>query len=256
MKTLFTFFFCCIISSTYCQTDAGVDKLEQSLSALVSYNFLGGDNSSISNLTPEVFYGWNKGKKIYGTDFQIKVGPYVSGQIDIKDSAAYLPALMLQGHGGLVANSYIHFGADRHKFSISPLCLGLKFLSGFGESKKTLIQHNVRFALGYQYERLIALTMQYTIGWHGLTTQSEETYKEIFKTDKMHNAQYLNITLQTKIAKDAGEDENAWYLFVSWRSFINNKNDYQDLPNEKILSLGLRKTLDFTSGTPARVTFN
>lgn len=239
--------------NAYSQTDATADDVEKSLSALVSYNFLGGNNSSISNLTPEVFYGWNKKlpiKKSEKASFQLKVGPYVSSQISVKDSSAYLPALMMQGNGGILLNTYLVFGG-KSKFIISPLCFGLKFLSGFTDTTKTLIQHNLRFAAGYQYDDVVALTAQYTIGWHGLTSQAEENYKEVFETTGLMPAKYLNITLQTKISSQKDAPENAWYLFATWRSFLNNK-DYNNLPNQKILSLGVRKSLDFTAGTPAK----
>ena len=95
------------------------------------------------------------------------------------------------------------------------------------------------------------MTIQYTVGWHGLTSQAEENYKKVFTTDNLKPAKYLNITLQTKISSQKDSPENAWYLFVTWRSFLNNK-DYNNLPNQKILSLGIRKSLDFTAGTPAK----
>ena len=112
MKQLFTCAFILLMTiRVYSQTDAAADNVEKSLSALVSYNFLGGNNTSISNLTPEVFYGWNKRflnkKKV--PSFQVKVGPYVSSQIAVKDSSAYLPALMMQGNGGLIVNTYFIF---------------------------------------------------------------------------------------------------------------------------------------------------
>lgn len=238
--------------NVYSQTDATVDNVEKSLSALVSYNFLGGNNSSISNLTPEVFYGWNKSFDIKDKKsiFRFKVGPYVSSQISVQDSSAYLPALMMQGNGGLLFNTYLVFGG-KNKFIFSPLSFGLKFLSGFTDTTKTLIQHNLRFATGYQYEDVVAFTIQYTIGWHGLTSQAEENYKNVFNTVDLRPAKYLNITLQTKIASQKDAPENAWYLFASWRSFLNT-NDYNNLPNKRILSLGVRKSLDFTAGTPAK----
>jgi len=253
MRYLFIFNLAIFSISSFAQTDATADELQNNLSALVSYSFLGGNNASVSNLTPEIFYGWNKifpinskNKKV----FQFKVGPYVSSQISVKDSSAFLPALMMQGNGGILFNTYFVLG-DKSKFIISPVCLGIKFLSGFSDSSITLIQHNLRFATGYQYQDLVALTIQYSIGWHNLTSQSEENYKNIFETNDLKSAHYLNITLQTKISNQKASSGNAWYLFATWRAFLN-KADFNNLPNQKILSLGIRKTLDFTAGTPAK----
>jgi hypothetical protein len=180
---LFFIFFTLTMTKLYSQTDATVDDLGKNLSALVSYNFLGGNNTSISNLTPEVFYGWNKKfpiktKNNTPINFQLKVGPYVSSQISVKDSSAYLPALMMQGNGGLLFNTYFVFGGN-NKFIVSPLCFGLKFLSGFTDTTKTLIQHNLRFALGYQYKDDVALTVQ--SGGTGLLHKQRKIIKRFLR---------------------------------------------------------------------------
>lgn len=249
---LFVFSFITSLNS-YCQIDGSVDDLENSLSAIIGYNFLGKENSSLSNLTPEVFYGISKKHelfKISNLNYYYKIGPYVSSQISINDSSAYLPSLMMQGNGGIIFNNYITYG-ENNKIIFSPISLGMKLLSGYTDNDLTIIQHNYRTSLGIQIEDLFVLTFQYTIGAHGMTSNSEENFKEIFETQDPKNAQYLNITLQSKIAKQEDDPDNAWYIFASWRSFLNS-SDFNNLPNTKILSIGLRKSLDFTAGSPAK----
>lgn len=257
MKLLATLFIFFISFQVIAQSDSSTENMAGGLSILATYSFLGDSGSSSNNLTPEIFYGWHEKFQLSGKfSFQVKTGPYLASQISIKDNKSYLPAIMLPGNGGVVANSYlVYTWENESKIFLSPIALGIKFLPGFLDTNETIIQHNFRNALGFQLKDLLILSIQYTQGWHNLTSQSSENFEKIFEISKGEKAKYLNITLQTKIFdKDtagAKSKMDGWYLFASWRNFLNNE-DFGHLPNEKIISLGLRKSFDFTSGTPAR----
>lgn len=239
-----------VSTSVLGQTNVNQDDAEQNLSALLSYNFLGGQNS-LSKMTPELFFGWNKyifGKKGDLISVQIKVGPYAASQIEVKDSSSYLPALMMPGNAGFILNNYIIIDKNKHKFLVSPINPGLKLMSNFSDTTKTLLQHNVRTAVGYQYDDLFSLTVQYTWGWHGLTSSAETNFSQTFNKSSTY-VKYLTITIQSKISKN--NNENPLYLFAAWRGFLN-KNSFGNLPNDKILTLGLRKSIDFTAGVQVK----
>lgn len=227
------------------QTNVNQDDAEKNLSALLSYNFLGGKNS-LSNLTPELFFGWNKyilGKSGDLISEQIKVGPYASSQIEIKDSSSYLPALMMPGNAGLIINNYWIVETHDFKLLLSPINLGLKIMSNFSDSTNSLLQHNIRSAVGIQYSDLVSLTCQYSWGWHNLTSVAESNFTNTFGTRSTH-IQYITITLQTKISKDT--NGSPLYLFAAWRGFINGK-EFSSFQNNKILTFGLRKSIDMTT---------
>jgi hypothetical protein len=222
------------------------------LSALLNYNFIG-DNNKLSNLTPEIFLGWNEyilGTKDDLISSQIKVGPFVSSLISIEDSTSYLPALMLPGNAGLVFNNYWIVKNDNHQILLSPVNFGVKMISGFSDTTKMLLQHTLRTALGYQYKDFFSVTAVHTWGGHDLTSFSERNFQNTFNQTES-NIRYLTITIQTKISKQSNpilntENDSPLYLFATWRKFLNN-NDFNNLPNDRILTFGIRKTIDFTS---------
>lgn len=253
MKNNIIIIFSLIFQSSFAQTSVNQEEPGKNLSALISYNFLGG-STNLSNLTPEVFLGWNKyiiGKRADLFSGQIKVGPYASSQINIKDSTAYLPALMMPGNAGIILDNYWVIDNqntnNNHRLLLSPINLGLKVMSNFSDTTKTLLQHNIRTKIGYQYNDLFSLTIQYTWGWHNLTSMSEVNFEKTLKK-KITDVQYLTISLQTKITKE--ENEQPVYLFAVWRGFLNKK-DFNNLENSKILTFGIRKSLDITGGISA-----
>lgn len=239
----------------------GTDTAKGSSSKLIpllDFNFVG-SNNKWSNLTPIVYYGWTiagttsykkegKTHRLFGSSLQI--GPYVGTTIAIKDSSSYLPALMLPGNAGVQVNYFMTFGNEK-KFSVvvSPLNLGLKVVSGFSDSSISLVQHNIRHAVGIRYGDYFTLSAQYTTGWHDLTSQSEVYYKKIFPnvTQKM---QYWNVSLTTRLSDDlfGGKSQAPLYLSLNWRSLVN-PSKYGNLPNTRFLTVGLITNLDLKSGS-------
>jgi len=211
-----------------------------SLTTLLSFNFTGKDNN-ISNLAPEVFLGWSESvAKIGEWDIQARVGPYFSSQLKVSDSSKYLPAFMTSGNVGIVAYSFVTRKSGNIKYFLSPVNLGMKLMSGFNDSTKTIIQHFYMIGAGVIFKDLVSLTVNYSIGWHNLTSQSEENFRSIFIRNIP--AHYVNVCIQTKL--NVLDNKAPLYLFVAWRGFLNTK-DY-NFPNSRILSVGMQKDFDFT----------
>lgn len=230
------------------QTNGDLDDVGEDLSVMLGYNSIG-KGFSLSNFIPEIFFGWNEEIKIREKlKWRIKVGPYTSSQIDVKDSTSFLPALMMQGNAGLVLNNFFSFKlSESHRLYFSPANFGLKLLSNFTDSTKTLIQHNIRPAFGYEFKDRLMVSFQYTLGWHNITSAGEENFEKIFKK-KATDVQYINVSLQTRISKPEGS--GGTYLLIAWRSFVNH-TDFEGTPNRKILTFGIRKSIDFSQGTPS-----
>lgn len=236
---------------------------ENKLSALVAYNFSGG-NSKLTNLTPVINYGWAKewsiktkkrdnGKVVAGefknqNTFTLAINPYVGGQIDTRDSSSYLPGLMLPGVAGIKTDMYWTFkkSDDGFKFIISPANFAFKLVSNFADSSLTIAQHNFRSSIGFGHGDLFLVTAQYTYGWHNGISESEEGYKKAFGKAAT-DIQYLNISLQTKLSELFGEAPT--FLFAEWRGLLNRKT-YADFKNSRIISIGIRTDINFRNATP------
>lgn len=238
------------------------------LQPLMDFNFAGKKNSW-TNLTPVIFYGWSvssaskrkvtiqsksdgtettKSVRLWDNTFQ--VGPYVGSTIAAKDSTSFLPTLMLPGNAGIQMNYYMTFGNEK-KFSVvfAPLNLGLKVISGYSDTTISLVQHSIRHFLGFRYADFISVSVQYTKGWHNLTSVSNENFEKIFKTPN-DKVSYWNVGLTTRLSEDLFPDgkKTPIYLNVNWRSFVNPTGNFS-LPNAKILTVGIATNLDLKSGS-------
>ncbi|RYY84458.1 MAG: fibronectin type III domain-containing protein [Chitinophagaceae bacterium] len=232
-------------------TMAKKDTAASTLGALLNFNFAGKQNGW-SNLTPIIYYGWSTQqvgpKKYLGHTFQ--VGPYVGSTIAIKDSSSYLPAVMLPGNAGLEANYYITIAPEKKfRVVVCPLNLGLKVVSGFKDSNIALVQHNIRHAVGFEYEDKLSMSVQYTQGWHNSTPLSQENFEKVFKTTNSHIA-YWNVTLTTRLSESlfGNEKKSPLYLSLNWRSLARSSAD-MGLPNARIFTIGLLASLDLKTGT-------
>lgn len=227
------------------------------LTPLLSYNFSSG-NTSLSGLTPIIYYGWTKDfnlqkDKKNSNLFTLGIQPYAAGELKIKDSSNYIPALMLPGIAGINVTTMFQFGHGSAKFLWSPLNLGLKLNTNFKDSNTTILQHNIRTAIGFKYTDYMQLAIQFTAGWHNLTSESNDNFKKIFN----HGATditYLTIVFQTILNKanttNAGKSlATNNILFLEWRC-LTNKGAFPNLPNNQILTIGLRKDFDLTSLIP------
>jgi hypothetical protein len=230
------------------------------LQPLMDFNFAGKKNTW-SNLTPVIFYGWSvsssakfqkKGKteKVRFWDNTFQVGPYIGSTISAKDSTSFLPTLMLPGNAGIQMNYFMTFGNEK-KFSVvfAPLNLGLKVISGYSDSTISLAQHSIRHFIGFRYAEFITVSVQYTKGWHNLTSVSNENFEKLFKTtdDKVS---YWNVGLTTRLSEDLFPDgsKTPVYLNVNWRSFVNPTGKF-GLPNAKIITVGIATNINLKSGS-------
>lgn len=226
---------------------------EEALSALLSYNFSGG-NKNLSKLTPVIYYGWNQkinSKKDNLNSFTFGIQPYVGGQISSRDSASYIPALMLPGIAGVKIDAYwtLQNNENGAYFIVSPLNFGYKLVSNFADSSIIIAQHNIRTSLAFGYSSLFLLSAQYTYGWHNSISESEKGYASIFGKD-ITDIQYLNVTLQTQVGQLGGEAPT--YLFMEWRRLLNNKA-YSQFGNNSIISVGIRSDIGFKHSNPAKI---
>lgn len=241
-------------------------KAATTLSPLLDFNFTGKKNTW-SNLTPVIFYGWsfskdakrNKKNKGSGTDKKVQlwgntfqVGPYIGSSIKILDSTSYLPAIMLPGNAGLQVNYFMTlFKEEKFSIVICPINFGLKVVSGFADSMPSVIQHNIRHSIGFRFADYISASVQYTTGWHNSTTFSQENFGKIFKNGDLKVA-YWNIGLTTRLSENlfgSETDKKApMYLTINWRSMAKPKEHY-NLPNSRIITLGLTTTLNLKSGS-------
>ena len=96
-----------VFSQNPTSTQSDESEKKNVLGALLSYNF-SGNKKGLSNFTPVIDYGWSK-TLIGGSDVKwtLSINPYAAGQINIDDSASYLPGLMLPGVAGLRINNFI-----------------------------------------------------------------------------------------------------------------------------------------------------
>lgn len=228
------------------------------LSGLLDFNFAGNQNG-LSKMTPVIFYGWSTtgaattGK---GTNNKrmwlntIQVGPYAGTTITIKDNTSYLPALMLPGNGGIFANYYLTLGSPE-KFSVvvSPLNVGLKVISGFTDASLSLVQHNLRHSIGFQYADRVSVAAQLTTAWHNSSVNSEENFTKIFSRPDS-KVSYWSIGGTFRLSNDffgAADKDTPLYLSINLRSFITPK-EMLGLPNARFWSVGLVSTLDLRSG--------
>lgn len=227
------------------------------LTPLLSYNFSGGKNN-LSNLTPVINYGWIKElrRAFWGSaKWELAVNPYSAGQIDVKDSANYLPALMLPGIAGININNFFTFNENgKGHFILYPVNFALKLNSNFQDSGRVMAQYNYRCGLGFRLDDHFQVGVQHTWGWHNLTSESSENFKQVFKTDKSRIS-YLTVVFETYFNNEDGANadldgnEKSNVLFVEWRC-LTNRRDFQGFPNDRMLTFGFRKTLNLTNLAP------
>lgn len=224
------------------------------LTPLLSYNFSGGKNS-LSNLTPVINYGWIKkiGKAFWGrATWELAINPYSAGQIDVKDSANYLPALMLPGIAGININNFFTFNENGSgHFIFYPANFALKLNTNFQDSGRIIAQYNVRCGLGFRYDDHFQIGVQHTWAWHNLTSESDESFKKVFNTEKSR-VSYVTVVFETYFNTshaantDAEGNDKSNVLFVEWRC-LTNRGDFKGFPNDRILTLGFRKTLNLSN---------
>jgi hypothetical protein len=221
------------------------NSVEGSLNALLQYNFSSGNNA-IGSLTPVVDFGFTRSlvKKGKTFNWDLSINPYAAGQIDIKDSTSFVPALMLPGVAGVRINQVFRFKVKKVEFALMPANFGIKVMSNFSDSSSAIFQHNIRSAFGFKFDDLFIIGIQHTWGWHNLTSQSEEIYQEIFKRNST-DISYFVITLQSQIPKK----ENS-YFFAEWRG-VTDVHRFKDYQNTKIISFGVRIGMSFENIAPA-----
>lgn len=209
------------------------------LSGFGNYNF-GGGNTGFSTPQAEVNYGFK-----YPIGFTQKgyfeFRPSIATPVNAALSKNYIPALLLPGSASIDINTFFPIG----KYIIwSPINVGLKFLSGFTDSAKTIIQHNLRTGVSFQIENFITIQAQYTWAWHNGTDESERNYNFVFNKNNS-NIQYWTLTLQGKVsAKDA---TTPTYLIIQWRDLIN-PGQFPKLQNNRIFTIGFRASMNLSSG--------
>jgi len=224
-------------------------KIDNILSPLFSYNF-SGNNNGLANLTPVIDYGWNK--NVYeGTilKIQLSVNPYVGSQINVKDSTSFIPALMLPGNVGIRANLFFNFKAGKDlTIGIAPFNVGYKLITNFTDSVNIIAQHNIRHGIILKYADVLGLGFQITQAWHNSTSESELAYEKVLKKG-ITDLTYLTVTMQTSISKKGVAAPT--FLYLEWRS-LWNRDSYVEMPNKKIISIGVRKDLNVDQLLPAR----
>lgn len=228
------------------QTGNDDQQSNNNLEPLLAYNF-SGNNKNFSGLTPVINYGHTKtfGKLFWGA-WDLGINPYAAGQINVDDSVSFIPGLMLPGIAGIKINNLIKYKAGEGQIIFSPLSFGLKLITNFSDSNNTIIQHNLRTGLGYNNGNWFQIGVQFTYGWHNATSESEESFKKIFKKSST-DIKYLTIILETYLNGNASQDN---ILFAEWRGLLD-RGSFQGFPNLKILTIGFRKQLDIDNLFPA-----
>lgn len=227
------------------------------IEALLSYNF-SSNNKGLKNLTPVINYGWMRdffkkteivnGEKIDIFKWRFSINPYAAGQIDVKDSGSYIPALMLPGIAGLRINSFLYFKVGKGNLILAPLNFGFKLFSNFSDSSMTIAQHNIRSFLGFTYNDLFQMGVQYTYGWHNSTSESEKIYRQLFSLHAT-DIQYLTISLETRLSQQSSN--KPMYFFAEWRGLLN-KSRFSPFDNTKIITFGVRSSMDIENLAPAK----
>ncbi|MDB5089720.1 MAG: hypothetical protein JWR09_3714 [Mucilaginibacter sp.] len=228
------------------KTKAVTNDPEGYLGVITSANFIG-NNKFLSDLTPIVNLGGVA--TIKQTDhfsWQMDINPYMGAQINTKDDAALIPALMLYGRAGFAYNNYLNFFDKDQKaqFTLMPFGFGLKFIPNLRDTDNLIIQHNIRFGMAFKYDNKIGISAQITRGWHNLTSSSQKDFNTVFGAVPS-DITYATVVVQAAFAGKSGDISN--YIFFEWRGLLSKKN-YSTFDNNRILTLGLRKTLDLTGG--------
>lgn len=214
------------------------------LGVLTSANFVG-NNKFLANLTPIINLGGVTSVisgKVFNWD--VDVNPYIGGEIDTKDSVSFMPALMLYGRAGLTLNNYLNFDLGKTKLTLMPFGFGLKFIPNLKDSNNVVIQHNIRIGAAARFSDVIQLSAQITHGWHNLTSESEKNFKKVFG-NKATDISYITVVGQ--FAMKGKKEEISNYIYFEWRCLLSN-NRYANFTNNRILTVGIRKTLELTGG--------
>ncbi|PZR35003.1 MAG: hypothetical protein DI538_15840 [Azospira oryzae] len=222
-------------------------EIGDKLSALLQYNFSGG-NKGLGNLTPVIDYGFSTnligGEEENNFHWDLSINPYAAGQINIKDSTAFIPALMLPGAGGVRINHIFRWKVGKRlELGVSPANSAYKLMTSFSDSVTVIAQHNIRTGFAVKLEDLFILGLQHTWGWHNSTSQSEEAFEKTFKRHAT-DISYFTLTLQTKLPKQKNS-----YFYAEWRA-LTNASKYENYTNTKIISFGVRIGLSFENANP------
>lgn len=242
---------------------SGKSEATNKLSTLLNFNFAGEQNGW-TNLIPVVFYGWTKTGK---NNFRVKnrsnkkpigiwknafqMGPYIGTTTALKDSTSFLPSLMLPGNGGLQVNYFMTFFNDSgFNIKFSPVNFGLKVISGYADTTLSVVQHNLRTSVAIEFADYFNASVQFTRGWHNLTTKSGDNFSTIFSSPDT-KITYWNVNLTTRLSDDLfGKDQasSPIFLSISWHSLARTSH-YGGLPNSKFITIGLLTDLNITSGS-------
>ncbi|MBS1605344.1 MAG: hypothetical protein JST42_21950 [Bacteroidetes bacterium] len=247
-KGTVSFDFTAATTASAASDDSGTPDttIEAYVGALASANFVG-NNKFLSNLTPIINLGGVVPlvKQTGSFSWDLDINPYIGADVASKDTATFLPSLMLYGRAGLSLNNYLNFDiSDKLRFVFMPFGFGLKFIPNLLDSGNTIIQHNIRGGIAFRYTDVFVIGAQLTHGWHNLTSASEVNYKKAFGTAAT-DIDYITVIGQFSFkGKKTGASN---YIFFEWRNLLSRKH-YEGLPNSAILTLGLRKTLELTGG--------
>jgi hypothetical protein len=220
------------------------------LGGLINYNFSEG-NKKLGNFTPVVDYGWsatllNKTKHPkFNIDFN--ANPYIAGQIDVKDSSSYIPAMMLPGNAGIKVNFILRITEGDFTFFGSPANFGFKLLSNFADSTQILAQHNIRQSLGIAFKNDFIIGAQWTHGWHNSTSESEKLFNDIF-SKKATDIKYLTVTLQMRLKTKKVDTPTIFY--AEWRSLLD-KSKFSSFSNIRIFTIGIRSDISLDKANPS-----
>ena len=218
------------------------------LAPLLNFNFAGQKNNW-TNLTPAVNYGFTQSFLVSGEWFyELHIGPYLGTTISIKDSSAYLPALMLPGNAGLEFTNFISWRNSSNSFSFAP-SLGLKVISGFTDSALSIVQHNLKLVATFKHEELFRISAAYTWAWHNSSDYSETKFNQIFKQPP-HQMEYFTIALTTKVV-DLKDSENPLYFNITWRNLFTR--DLKQYPNYRFFTVGFTANLKLQTSAATNV---
>lgn len=224
------------------KTDTGpVTVPKNDLSGFGSYNF-GGGNTGFTNPQAEAEYGFHfQFTKVGYIEFR----PSIATAINAGLSKYYIPALLLPSAANININTFFPLG---NNIIISPINFGLKFLGGFTDSAKTIIQHNIRTGITFSLSNLMLLQAQYTWGWHNSTDDSQRNYEYVFKNNNS-SIQYLTLTLQGRVS--ASNAKTPSYIIIQWRG-LTNPGQFPGLQNFRIFTIGFAATLNKSIGLQAK----
>lgn len=212
------------------------------LATLLEYSF--GNKTDLTNITPEIFLGFDtlifNNKKHTGT-IRLRFGPTICSRNTLIDSINCFRAAMLPGQVNFSFAVYsAHLLLNKNISFLLQTGSAIKTI-GYLEDKRPVIQANINTGIGFEYLKLLLISCNYTIGWHNLTNESEDAFKETFNTDHT-KVSYLsfNVESYSQLLK--------LYFIFNWNKFLNSENFCEGMVKDtRTISMGIRKELQLTS---------